>query len=432
MMAMQRMLLMSLAMLIGCAGLSACGFSAPTIQKSTPLSSPNRALPAQIPAVPGRLQSDRTILLSAHVHGVIMTSIKGLREYVTVEERSGSHWKRIFQHAGFNGQTQNSTGTFQLSGISALMGKNAQQWVLNSWSAGADAGSSSITVWGMESGSVRPLLTLNDMGSMRVRVGHHLTVQGSYYANASVCMACGVMDTAVISWAAAAHKWHGTPKNFFQMLLDGPAVNVPPAHISAVATPSFQLGTGFDDSTFTLTGTGSSFSPGVLYSLYQSPAALGTSTLTYLETIAVGAGQQTVYSDTVTVNPEYSEVEKPIFAFSTGQYQLTLISGNHIVDSLNFSIALPVLPSPSPSPSANPPSSSPSFSPSASSISPAPSPSSHMPSPSNTPSQTSAPSSSSTSPSPSPSPSRSPSPSPSASPPPSAPSSPPSSFAPPS
>ncbi|MCL5115697.1 MAG: hypothetical protein M1272_00905 [Firmicutes bacterium] len=394
-------------------GISGCGTHTGVASKI-----PTAGPVASAPLTPKPLGTIRVKDLAAFQpgdHDLLVFSTKGKKAEVSVYQWSKTEWKGIFSRVGLNGSAGAGLGegSLKVLGPVSLMGGQGQQIVINQWQAGADAGSSTVEVWGMQEGQFKPLLSLSDFGALAASVyGHALHVSGSYYKNASVCMACGVADSATIAYHPSRSSWTGSPQNFYHMLRYG--LSASPAHAlptPSVTYPTVSFGSGFDPATFTLTGESTSFTPGIIDALLVSPRSFHTDTVTWLIEEQDGIGWSTYDMGVNIINPTDNELEKPLFLIGAGVYRVTFLNGNRTIASGTVTISAPPSPSPSaPSPSSPSPS-SPSSSPSPSSPTPSVSTGSSQPSPTG-----SSPSSSSTPPSPTPSaPSAQPTPGPSAS-----------------
>ncbi len=149
-----------------------------------------------------------------------------------------------------------------------------------------------------------------------------------------------------------------------------------------VSNASMQIGSGFNKSTFKLTGMGDSFSTGVIYNVLKNPVPFDTAQLQLLLQRRDGVGWATILRRVEYINPQDNMLETPFLIISAGIYHIIALNGNKVLTtSANFTVTAPspssspsISPSASPSPSSSvSPSSSPSSSPS---TSPAVSPSS--------------------------------------------------------
>lgn len=409
--------------------LAACGGSA---QRSSSSINPNGPL---FPLPMGSVRSRVVFHLNrSGPVDLLVYSTRGTKAQISVYRLHANTWTRLFSRTGLNGTLPNGggQGSFTVVDPAHLMDSSTEQFGINEWSTGADAGTTILIVYGLAGGRIAPLLVLQDSGSLLAQAaGSTLFVSGSYYPPGA-CLACGTAMTVSIRYDAQSGQWVGVPKKFFAEL-SGSMDVLPPPSVSppSAAGPSVTFGTGFNSNTFTLTGQATTFVPGVIDALLITPTSFDSSTLSWILEQKEGVGWSLYDSGTITVLPTYDELEKPIYMVSAGTFQLSFLRGNTILASGTFTVepppsspsySAPSYPSSSPSPSSVPPSPSPS--PSSSSlppsspsftVSPSPSPSptpsssySSSPSsssPSNTPSSSSSPPSPSSSSSPSPAPS---------------------------
>ncbi|AEJ38272.1 hypothetical protein TPY_0044 [Sulfobacillus acidophilus TPY] len=388
---MKRPSVIGLVGLLGFGGVAAaCGAAPPSHPaSSTPV------LSAALSPRPLNTVRQRILFhLTPSSSNLLVFSTAGTQAEVTVYQWTGHSWQGIFSRQSLNGTLPHDQGigSFSLAGPARLMGGPNQAFVLDTWLAGADAGSSTVEIWAPNaSGHLQDVLTLSDFGTMGVRLaGDHLVVTGNYYKNAGVCMACGTPDTVTISYHPRSRRWTGIPANFFQALtgenVSAKTATGAPSTLPSPSSsgPSLTFGGGFDATTFSLIDPGSTFPPGQVYALLTDPPGFGSLSLTWLIEEQDGAGWLTYDSGTLVLNPQDNELANPFYLWVPGVYRISFLNGNSIIAGNTVTIVAP----PTPTPSATPiPSSTPTpLPPSPTPIRPSPSPSPSTPPPSFTPS----------------------------------------------
>ena len=327
---------------------------------------------------------------------LLVYSTAGTQAEVAVYQWTGHSWRGIFSRQSLNGTLPHAqgVGAFSFAGPARLMGGPNQAFVLDSWLAGADAGSSTVEIWAPNgSGQLQDVLTLSDFGTMGARLaGNRLVVTGNYYKNSGVCMACGTPDTVTIAYNPRSRQWTGTPANFFRSLT-GQSVSAKtatgaPSTLPSPSSsgPSLTFGGGFDATTFSLVDPGSTFPPGPVYAFLTDPVSFGSLSLTWLIEEQDGAGWLTYDSGTLVLNPQDNELANPFYLWVPGVYRISFLNDNNLIADNTVTIVAPPTPPTTPisSPSSTPTPLSPTPTPNR------PSPSLSTPPPSFTPSSPSA------------------------------------------
>lgn len=213
--------------------------------------------------------------------------------------------------------------------IAPLMGKGQSQIVTTQWLVGSDAGVGILNVWNWQ-GKMRSVLALGATGPLADRLHRHrLSVTGEYLPNQNTCLACGQESTVLVAYHEG--QWTGSPQNVFQEWHSG---IVPPA------PPTVTFGTGFDNSTFTLTGSATQFPLGsTVWWLLSDPKPFNSANIGLQLYQQQGQSETLITSNTLTVNPQDGE-EADQFAYplSPGTYQLVFVVSNRVLASGTFTI----------------------------------------------------------------------------------------------